>query len=179
MIRTVALQALQADIAEAIFVLGNDALRIRAELDDLPAETENAGAKIKFAYNEAFAAGLSGSVHKGLEAVDPQSAGALMLMGDQPFVSPDIINSLLQAFREQKPALVVPLYRQGPASPVLFSRDLFPALRAVRGDKGGRDIVRQYLQDERERVATVPVASVAAGMDIDTIDDYRKAPDPL
>jgi CTP:molybdopterin cytidylyltransferase MocA len=51
-----------------------------------------------------------------------------------------------------------------------FGRDFFPALRAVKGDTGGRDLVRA----NRERVQLLPVGDAAILQDIDTPEDLAR-----
>jgi CTP:molybdopterin cytidylyltransferase MocA len=51
---------------------------------------------------------------------------------------------------------------------VLFGREHFPALLALEGDQGGRDIIRQHIHD----VMTVSAESSEIPLDIDTEADW-------
>jgi molybdenum cofactor cytidylyltransferase len=99
----------------------------------------------------------------------PRVDAAVFLLGDQPLVGTEAIESLVGAFRVHRPPLVQPLYRGGPGNPVLFSRTLFPELLQVTGDRGGRDVLARY----REDAAKVDL-DLEAPEDVDTMEEYRK-----
>jgi CTP:molybdopterin cytidylyltransferase MocA len=54
-------------------------------------------------------------------------------------------------------------------APGLFDRSLWPELMAVRGDTGGRPLLRRY----RDQVKTVPTGAETL-TDIDTLTDFRE-----
>lgn len=138
-----------------------------------PAEHElvdHPGLRLIVLENPRFAQGQSTSLKAGLSAIDERSEGVLVLMGDQPFVGPDIIDALIERAGVTGAPLVMPQYVQGRASPALFARALLPELMEVSGDKGGRDVIARYL----DRAAIVDVPSSLAGLDIDTWDEYQE-----
>ncbi|BAE82657.1 molybdenum cofactor cytidylyltransferase [Desulfitobacterium hafniense] len=173
MIRAVVENVLRSQADEVIIVLGNEADRVRNDIELLGAGDESVKSKLKIVENLQFAEGQSTSLKVGLSMVNEQSAGALILMGDQPFVGTEIIDTIIECFLETVPLMVVPQYPEGRASPVLFARDLFPELMAVTGDKGGRSIVMKCLETERRHhVSIVEVKSGLAGRDIDTWEEF-------
>jgi molybdenum cofactor cytidylyltransferase len=180
LIATIATQVLQSQADEVILVTGHDADRVSQEIRRATAELgkitplSRRAAPAKILFNPNFAAGQSTSIQTGLAAVDEQSAGVLILMGDQPFVDTVIIDRLLAQFLADAYDLVVPVYPDGPASPVLFNRSLFSELMSVTGDRGGREIVRRYLNGaQRDLVARVAIDSPQAALDIDTPEEYE------
>ena len=65
-------------------------------------------------------------------------------------------------------AIVFPLGANGRRGhPVIWPRDLIPALAAVTGDEGGKSVIAQY----PERCRPVPSEDVGAFTDIDTRSD--------
>ena len=114
--------------------------------------------------NEAYGEGCSSSIAAALRVVD---ADVLVLMlGDQPGVTPDHVRALL-AGRADAP-LAVCRYDDGRGHPFAFGRAVFDDLRALHGDKG----VWKLLDRRRGEVTEVPVAGPVP-RDVDPWDDYR------
>ena len=94
--------------------------------------------------NEAADQGQSTSVIAGLWAIDPKSDGALFLLGDQPMILRELINSLLKRFENSNALIVAPSFGGQTHNPVLFRRDLFPELLQLTGDRDGRELIEKY-----------------------------------
>jgi len=116
--------------------------------------------------NEAFGTGCSSSIAAGLGAVDPRSDVLVLMLGDQPGVTPDTVAGLL-AGRGDAP-LAACRYEDGRGHPLAFARSLFGELAALHGDKG----VWKLLDRRAAEVVDVPVAG-AVPLDVDTWEDYR------
>ncbi|MGH2533045.1 MAG: nucleotidyltransferase family protein [Thermomicrobiales bacterium] len=153
--------AIASDLDEVVLVLGHEAARIANEVGEW-------GQRVVINLN--YAEGQSTSVRLGLSSIDPAAEAVLFLLGDQPHVGPEIINALIQRFRESGARIVQPVYGATRGNPVLFARELFPALAMIRGDKGARDL----LQTHRAEIVTVPVSDGPPPLDIDTDDDYQQ-----
>ena len=105
---------------------------LRAALKDLPVRLiENADAD----------SGMSASLAAGLRALPATAEAVVVALGDQPTISPDVINRLVATWRATGKPIVVPLYAGVRAHPVLFARTVFPELLGVRGDQGGREVI--------------------------------------
>ncbi|MES3008525.1 MAG: nucleotidyltransferase family protein [Pseudomonadota bacterium] len=98
----------------------------------------------------------------------PDWAGCLVCLGDMPFIATATYAQMLAAL--QHDTILLPQYEGEVGNPVGFGCDFFPALRAVQGDKGGRDVVRA----NRERVRVLPVTDAAVLQDIDTPEDLAR-----
>lgn len=162
LIRHVVEHALRSRLDEVVVVVGNDSARIRAEIERYP---------VRIVDNPSFAEGQSTSLKAGMREIRPDADAVIVLMGDQPFVGPEIIDAIIERYREESCLIVAPEYNGQEGSPVLFHRSLFSELRAASGDKGGRDIVRS----RRENVHVVKFDSALAGRDIDTWQEYQEA----
>lgn len=145
---------------EVVIVLGHEAARVQQELE---------GFSVRTVFNPRFEMGMSASLIAGLQAVTPPAAGAMVLLGDQPLVSTEVIRSMLAAFRKSDRPIIAPAYGGVMGNPVLFSRSLFSELMAVEGDKGGRDVVMR----DPERVETLAFEADLAPRDVDTWQDYE------
>ena len=100
----------------------------------------------------------------------PGTDAVVVALGDQPLPDPDVIRRLVAAFRTSGRPIAVPVYRDGRGNPVLFAAALFGELRAVTGDRGGREVIAR----DPARVAEVSVDTPMPA-DIDTPEDYQAA----
>jgi CTP:molybdopterin cytidylyltransferase MocA len=120
--------------------------------------------------NPDFATGMASSLRAGLEALPAAAAGALILLGDQPLVTPEIVARLLAEVRRSPTAIVAAAYAGKRGHPVYFPQDLFPDLRAVSGDEGGRSVVAA----QRDRLRIVDFGELPADHDVDRPEDYAE-----
>jgi molybdenum cofactor cytidylyltransferase len=127
------------------------------------------GLPVRFAVNPTPEAGQSSSIRVGIAALPERTDAALIVLGDQPFLSREIIPALLAAFTRTGKPIVVPRYRDGRGNPVLFGRAMFPELAQVVGDQGARAVIER----DPSRVAGVEFDSPMP-QDIDTPDDYDR-----
>ncbi len=118
--------------ADVILVLGHGA-------DDLLANVRLGRA---FAVlNCEYASGQSTSLRAGLRDARASDA-AIVLLGDQPRVTPALVDALLERQRETGAAAVMCSWNERRSPPTLLHRDLWPALDALVGDVGAREVLR-------------------------------------
>lgn len=160
LVRVAVEQVLAAGLDDTVVVLGADAEAVRAALAGLPVRT---------VVNPRHAEGQSTSLRAGLAALPAGTAAVLVALGDQPLPDPGVIGRLVAALRTTGRPIAVPVYRDGRGNPVLFAAAVFDELRAVRGDRGGRDVIAR----DPARVAEVPVDAPMPA-DVDTPADYER-----
>ena len=161
LVRVAVEQVLAASIDDTVVVLGREAEAVARTLVGLPVRT---------VVNPRYAEGQSTSVRAGIDALPAGTEAAVIALGDQPLPDPGVIRRLVAAFRTTRQPIVVPVYRDGRGNPVLFAATLFAELRAVTGDRGGREVIAQ----DPGRVAEVAL-DAAMPADIDTPEDYDAA----
>ena len=115
--------------------------------------------------NDAYAGGCSSSIAAALGAVHPCCDVLVLLLGDQPGVTPDTVRALL-ARRGDAP-LAVCRYDDGRGHPFAFARSVFGELAELHGDKGVWKLLDRY----GAAVAEVSVPGLVPP-DVDTADDY-------
>ena len=161
--RSVIARVVEATLAsramETVVVLGHGAEVIAREIADFPVMT---------VLNPDYASGMASSLRVGLGAVSPEAEAALILLGDQPLVTPDVINRIIKAFETSGKPIVAPVYNGVQGNPVCFARAVFPALSAVRGDRGARAVVG----DDPGRVEWVAFETDLPLKDLDVEEDY-------
>jgi len=128
--------ALASEADEVVVVTGFESDRIREALT---------GFAVRFADNPDHATGLSTSAKTGIAALTGDTTGAVVLLGDMPRVTPSVIDRLIACFnRRGGRAICRPVFGDKAGNPVLWPRDLFAALQAVEGDRGGRDLLKTH-----------------------------------
>ncbi len=118
------------------------------------------------------AEGMSRSIARGMVALDPVAGpqdGLMILPADMPDLSAQALSGLIAQFQAE-PLLIL---RGGtadgqPGHPVIFPRDLWPALAALTGDEGGRAV----LQANKGRVRVIALPGPMAILDLDTPEDW-------
>lgn len=88
--------------------------------------------------------GLSASLRVGVQVAQAEHASALLVcLGDMPLVSVALLNALLRDHAHFKAPATAPDRGDGkPGNPVVWDAAQFAALAAVKGDQGGRAILR-------------------------------------
>lgn len=142
-----------------IVVTGPRHAEMRHEVHDLA---------VHVVHNPDYAAGMSTSLRSGLAALPEESAAALIMLADQPLITPSVVQALIGSYRETGAVIVQPRYAGQPGNPVLFDRSVFPELMEQSGDQGGREVVRCH----RDGVQYVDFDRDDFQRDVDTPDDY-------
>jgi molybdenum cofactor cytidylyltransferase len=120
--------------------------------------------------NHAADRGQSTSVIAGLWATHPNSDGAMFLVGDQPLISTELINALIEKFTEESAWIVAPTFKQQPRNPVIFHRNLFPELLQLTGDRGGRTLINKH----KNNSVLVEWNDEIPFLDLDGHEDYER-----
>ncbi len=153
--------ALASVADEVLAVVGHQADELQALV---PAHD-----RLRMVLNPDYATGQSASIRAAVAALSADTDAVLFLLGDQPTITPAIIDAVVHAFRARRAPAVQPVFRGTPGHPVLFARSLFPELLGVTGDEGGREVLRRHLTDRE----AVPLDCDAPG-DVDTAADYER-----
>lgn len=161
LVRRAAEAAIGAGAGSVHVVAGAEVDRVRAALDGLPVEV---------IVNDAWREGLASSIRAAIAATEQRERPAetlTLMLCDQPGVSAGVLRRLLDAYRTSRAPVVASRYPEGPGVPALFHAELFPALRALHGDIGARQLIRRLDRD----VVTIPFA---APEDVDTPEDLAR-----
>ena len=143
-------------IERYVLVLGAYAEEIRGAVDPHGAD---------IVVCESWAEGQAASLRTGLAAIEDMAA-ALIMLGDQPGITPEAIEAVLALFDGTRPVRAV--YSGAPGHPVILTRDLMRAAMELEGDLGAREL----LEDARAR--KVEVAHLCRPLDVDTPDDLER-----
>jgi len=142
---------------QLLCAVGGSAEEVRARVDLSGVEVVE---------NPAFGGGCSSSIAAALAHVDRRADVLVLLLGDQPGVSPASVAALLA--RRGDAVFAVCRYDDGRGHPFAFDRAAFGELATMHGDKA----VWKLLKRHGAAVVEVPVAG-AVPFDVDTWDDYH------
>lgn len=139
-----------------VVVLGAHAEAISAAIDLTGCEVVHCA---------AWAQGQSTSLRAGLAALG-EVDGALVLLGDQPLLTPAVLDGTL-ARLDQAVDAVRPIYDGAPGHPVLLTRSGLRRAAAAAGDAGARTVLHGAL------VHTWDATGLADPRDVDTPADLH------
>jgi molybdenum cofactor cytidylyltransferase len=148
-----------ADIDEIIVVVGLDSEELVKTLRGLP---------IKAVFNEEPGSEMAKSVKIGLKAVKPYASGILVSLSDHPLISEETLKTLLRIHAEAPHKIIIPVYKKKRGHPTLFPMRVIDEIF-----KGGtlRDVVNR----DSERIRMIKVTDEGVIIDIDTMEDYKRA----
>ncbi len=152
----------EASLDKVVVVLGAHAAEVRRAV-------KFEGEKV--IVNRAYRRGMSTSLRAGLGAVEKDADAVMVVLGDQPLVTPATVDAIIQCYRKTRAAIVVPVHRGVRGNPVLLDRSLFPEIEKIRGDVGAKSVVARH----EEGLVQVDVDDPGILRDIDTPTEYRAA----
>jgi molybdenum cofactor cytidylyltransferase len=159
LIHKTAQTALQALLDPVVIVTGSGGREIAQAVIDLP---------VIIAQNPDWQTGQSTSVRAGIQALPASTRAVVFLLGDQPFVTTDLIQELIKTFLKKNCIILAPYVGQQRANPVIFAQSIFTNLCQLQGDAGARSIFAQYPPE------AMPWPDERILLDIDTPEDYKK-----
>lgn len=142
---------------QLIVALGGSSEEVRARVDLSGADAVD---------NPDYEEGCSSSIAAALAAIDPRCELLVVMLGDQPGVTPETVRALI-AGRGEGVGMAVCRYDDGRGHPLAFGRALFDDLRELHGDKA----VWKLMDRLGDRVVEVRVPGPVP-RDVDTREDY-------
>jgi molybdenum cofactor cytidylyltransferase len=121
--------------------------------------------------NPDHAVGMSTSLRAGLAALGPEVDRAMIILGDQPAISADLLDELLD-LQERSGLPAAALSFAGLLHPpVVLARELWGDLASLEGDVGCRAVIRA----RPELAAALPAEGDGRHpVDVDTPEDYAR-----
>jgi molybdenum cofactor cytidylyltransferase len=159
-LRRAVMTAVAAGLDPVLVVIGHESERARAELSGLSCVPVP---------NTDHARGINTSLRTGIRAVPDRCDGAVVLLADMPFVTAEMVRTLVERFRGGDAPLVVSVYGEVLAPPTLYGRELFPELGALEGEGCGKRVTKLH------RARAIEVAWPAAALgDLDVPADLER-----
>ena len=145
-------------------VVGPDGDRIVAAL---------AGRPVTFVVNPDEQGEMLSSVRCGLAALPPECTAALIVLGDQPGLTANVVAQLLRAFQTADRGLIVPTADGRRGHPLLVALRYRDEILAGYETLGLRGLLRAHPEDVHE----VEVGTPRILEDLDTPQDFERLAD--
>lgn len=151
--------ALRAGFDEVIVVIGSHGEAMRDTLKDLP---------VRIVENKSWEDGQSSSLAAGILALPETSERVCLLLGDQPWIRPETIRTLVREAEVHPEDVIVPFFRERRGNPIVVPASLYEKMLSLsRGDMGGR----MFLEQNGYR--SVPVEDPGVIRDVDTVEELK------
>jgi molybdenum cofactor cytidylyltransferase len=161
LVRRVVARAAAAGVEPLIVVLGHEADRVKQALD---------GISYTPVFNAEYERGVNSSLRAGIHAASETPAqAAVVVLADMPFVTTEMIATLLGKYRRGEAPLVISDYEGVNAPPMLYDRSLFDELSVPEGHGCGKQVVKRHRQEAES--ATWPAEALT---DLDVPEDYER-----
>jgi len=152
----------QARVAEIVVVTGGAYKVVLRALDKFAVRT---------VYNPCYEQDeMIYSLQVGLSVVSQGMNAAMIVLGDQPRIQPEIVNKLLDRYKDLTAEIIVPSYRMRRGHPWIVARSLWTTLMEMKSPATLRD----FLESHQQKIHYVNVESDTILMDMDTPSDYRE-----
>jgi molybdenum cofactor cytidylyltransferase len=121
--------------------------------------------------NKDAASGMGTSIVAGVKNLRAEE-GVMIALGDMPFLKPDTIDVLLQAFNNSdRDRIIAPRFSGQRGHPVIFPAFCFTALAALEGDDGARGVISA----NEISLCQIDVDDPGVLRDVDTPADLKTA----
>jgi len=151
-------------------ICGDNAILVTGH--DSAAVAKAAGDAARFlVVNHRHSEGMGSSIAAAAKAVSHVADGILLMLADQPLITPSHLRALCDNWSGADDEIVATSFANTMGPPVLFPPGAFKHLAALAGDRGARCILRE----SRFTVKTVKFEDAA--VDIDTPNDLAKLQD--
>jgi len=161
LVRHAAETAVASRCRPIVVVIGANAELIRDELQRLP---------VLIAHNLEWASGIGSSLRLAIETLGAFEGieGIVITLSDQPLVTADALNRILETHDETGKDIVASEYADTHGVPLFIGKRFFDEIAAANGNQGAKRVIARYI----EQMTTVPLAEAA--FDVDTPVDYER-----
>ncbi len=148
---------------EVIVVLGANSETITSEIK---------GTSASILINKEWHKGIGKSIACAADHIlnsNEKCKGILVILADQPFVTTDYLNEIIEVYTTEKANIIATAYHSNKLGvPALFDRVYFEELSQLSGDDGAKSLIKKD-----KHVVTV-LSSNFTNVDIDTKADFKQ-----
>ncbi len=146
-------------VNEIVVVLGRDSNILKSRIN---------GNNIILIKNQHYRKGIATSIKKGLEKVNKESIGAMICLGDMPWIKTVTYDKIINSFYKNNEKNIVPYFKYKKGNPVLFNKIFFEKLMKINGDEGAKLLIKRY----SEYFLKLSVSDEGVLKDIDDEEQY-------
>ncbi len=156
-------ETMLAVVPRLVIVIGGHRERVRAAI---PSDK-----RIAIAENPNYSRGQLSSLKVGLGVVQPDSAGAIVHLGDHPMVRVETFRAVVDSYNRTGKPIVIARHDGHRGHPVIFDRAMFGELMSAPEEEGARYVVNA----DASRVTYVDLDDPGINLDLDTPADLARA----
>jgi molybdenum cofactor cytidylyltransferase len=156
-------ETMLAVVPRLVIVIGAHRERVRAAI---PRD-----ARIAIVENPDYSRGQLSSLKVGIGVIQPDSAGAIVHLGDHPMVRVETFRAIVDSYHRTGKPIVIARHDGRRGHPVIFDRALFAELLSAPEEEGARHVVNA----DPSRVAYVDLNDPGINLDLDTPSDLARA----
>jgi len=147
-------------LQQVIVVTGFQSSKIVESISQFP---------VKTVHNPNYHQGLSTSLRTGILSLPSSTSAVIVFLADMPELTTEVSNRLIHAHLISGDKICIPVFSGRRGNPIFWPRQFFGDLVSIKGDVGGRHLVRKFSRHVQE----VPVYSNSIFNDIDTSNDLK------
>jgi molybdenum cofactor cytidylyltransferase len=125
---------------------------------------------VRYCFNDNYKQGMLSSVKCGFRNLPPDFEAVLVFQGDQPFISPKVINRVIEGYRSDGKGIVIPVCKGKRGHPLLIDQKYRNDIERLDDKEGLRALSRQFSED----VLEVETDDPGILRDFDTYEEYKK-----
>jgi len=160
-IETIVKIVVSSNVENTLIILGSDREKIEEKIKNSP---------VKIIYNRDFRSGMLSSGQCGFKSLPEETRAVLVVLGDQPKISADVINKLIDAYKSTGKGIVLPVYKKERGHPVLIDVKYGEEVENLSPEVGLRETVYNHPED----ILEVDMETPSIFQDIDDESDYKR-----
>lgn len=162
LLRRTVREAIDSALGNVVVVLGSNVRAHQEVLNGLPVAVK---------VNEHWQNGMGSSLKAGVRHIQnqyPLVNGIIVMVCDQPFLTANHLNNLVEAHRVSGKPIVASSYVGTSGVPCFFDADFIPDMLELGDEEGAKKLIKEYSKD------VVFVNFPKGEVDLDTPEDLRK-----
>ncbi len=160
-IETVVEKVVSSKVDNTLVVLGSEREKVEKKIKNFP---------VKVAFNPDYPSGMLSSVLCGLKTLPEETQAVVVVLGDQPSVSKEVIDKVIDAYKKTGKSIVLPVYEKERGHPVVIDMKFKDEIERLSPDIGLRGTVYSHPED----ILEVEVDTPDILQDIDDEADYKR-----
>jgi len=144
-------------------VLGAEAERVKEKIDYYEDE------RFRVKENPDYKEGMSSSLQTGIKYLSENTKNLIIFLGDQPLITSDIFDKLINRFEETSSEIMLPSYNEKPGHPVIISTKFLPEIKKLDGAMG----LKPFLDEHEDLVEHYSINDKKVIIDLDYYEDYQ------
>ena len=160
-IETVVEKVISSKVDNTLVVLGSEREEVEEKIKNFP---------VKLAFNPDYPSGMLSSVLCGFKTLPEETQAVVVVLGDQPSVSKEVVDKIVDAYQKTGKGIVLPVYKKERGHPVIIDMKYKDEVENLSPDIGLRGTVYSHPED----ILEVEVDAPEILQDIDDEADYKR-----